>query len=55
MQFSKKFPNIENRQLYTLNAEPASEPRSAFCISEVYIAGLNCHSPLPDWIAVADE
>ena len=44
MQFSEKFSNIENHLLYRLNAEPALEPRSTFCISERYIAGLKQRS-----------
>ena len=40
MHLSEKFLNTVNRQISTLNAEPAIEPRSAFCASERYIAGL---------------
>ena len=44
MQFRETFSNIENienRQLYRLNAEPAIELRSTFCMFERHIAGLN--------------
>ena len=39
-QFRETFLDIENCQLDRLDAKSAIEPRSTFCISERYIAGL---------------